>query len=562
MIRFALGCVGIIVTVPAVLIAAVWFTMSAADKDALGYYATWGALGLAALAAMLAIKWGHDRWERRDRTMVDGAFPLKKFRVHEWNEKVPWPLAVVEWAIGSPGELDRNRIGAAAYHIRFNGQVVEHVPAWGWAAQGNYNDKVETTNVFRAITQGDDSRNNIFGRDSAAARLAGAQSLVNRPSTRVPDEPPALTVAPEPALSPQTALERSSNGVVYIGQQKDGGRSLARWDANSASTLGIFGANGTGKSTSIGTMASLAMVRWGWRLWILDGKDAGDWDEFGNHATVEAVGQHNIEDVMQVVWTEYQRRERLMSDNRWRRYADMPAEVQAEFPQWGMVFEEYGATRLGLRQKTRTQLDQFIGILCQKARYTGWHGVFIDQRPSNYTDEMKGNLKSIACFQLKMNQGHAVNAYQADKLAPMGEFEMDGGRYWAFHAEPLARPMLATMPVRGAGRNLSPSFVDMDSTKGYESPTKAPPHETKAPTFREIPPAADAPTLVSIYERTRSWDSVAKAFFERDANQTQADLRRLMALIAGDGRPTTAFTGEAHRLYHTYNPKGNGYNAG
>jgi hypothetical protein len=557
MIRFALGCVGIIVTVPAVLIAAVWFTMSAADKDALGYYATWGALGLAALAAMLLIKWGHDKRDRKDRTMTDGAFPLLIRRCRRWHSDIPFLAAVYSAAVGEEIIIDPNRVIGPAFSLDAFGNFREVAPAGGWALQAVYNDRVETTNVARAIAQGDDSRNNLFGRDSAPARLTGAQSLVNRPSTRVPDEPPALTVASEPALTPQSALERSSNGVVYIGQEREGGRSLARWDANGSSTLGIFGANGTGKTSSIGTMATLAMVRWGWRLWILDGKDAGDWDEFGNHATVEAVGQHNIEDVMQEVWEEYQRRERLMSDNRWRRYADMPAEVQAEFPQWGMVFEEFGATRLGLHQKTKAQLDKFMGIMCQKARYTGWHGVFIDQRPSNYTNEMKGNLKSIACFQLMMNQGHAVNAYQADKLAPMGEFEMDGGRYWAFHAEPLARPMLATMPVRVA-------FVATPVANGYERITnglRTAIPEANGANVRETTPVTDAPTLVSIYERTRSWDAVAKSFFERDPEQTQSDLRRLMVLISADGRGPDAFKGEAYRLYHQFNPKGNSYRA-
>lgn len=83
----------------------------------------------------------------------------------------------------------------------------------------------------------------------------------------------------------------------------------------------------------------------------------------------------------------------------------------------------------------------------------------------------------------------------------------------------------------------------------------------------QIVEAADGPdrgilrALLPIYERTRSWDAVAKSFFERDPDQTQADLRRLMALISADGRPTTAFTGEAHRLYHAYNPRGNNYGA-
>jgi hypothetical protein len=558
MIRFALGCVSIIVIAATALATAVWFSLSADTLDYLGWLLMWSvrvALGLGGLTVVLMVNWLHYKRDAQERSQKDGAWRIKKLRAHRWNKEIPWPLAVIEWAIGEQGELDRNRVESWAYRVRFNGEIVEHVPAAGWALQHHYNLAVEATNVARAIAQGDDSRNNWFGRDSAPARLPGRALSTPRPAQLPMDEPLQLTATPQAALTPQSALDSSVNGVVYIGQERDGERNLARWDANGASTLGIFGANGTGKTSSVATMATLAMVRWGWRLWILDGKDAGDWDEFGNHATVAAVGQHNIEDVMQAVWEEYQKRERLMSTHRAKRYHDLPAKLQAEFPQWGMVFEEYGATRLGLRQKTRTQLDQCIGILCQKARYTGWHGVFIDQRPSNYTNEMKGNLKSIACFQLMMNQGHAVNAYHADKLASVGEFEMDGGRYWAFHAEPLARPVLAGLPA----------FVTIPVTNGLRTVTNGyerSAQETNGANVRESTPDELPPTLVSIYERTRSWDAVAEAFFRRDPEQTQSQLRHLMVLISADGRGPDAFKGEAYRLYHQFNPKGNNYHAG
>lgn len=556
MIRGCLGTVAIIVA--AIFIWCAWF-LTPADKDAIGYYAMMAWYGFWALA-VVAVSVGVWRvvmgWLAKDAQQKDGAWKIKKYRAHRWDKEVPWPIALIQWAIGEPGELDRNRITSAAYRIRFNGDIVEHEPACGHLMQHAYNLAVEGTNGVRAALPGDDVRNTWFGKDSLMPRLGGARSLVSRPQAPMPpDEPPALTVASEPALTPQAALDRSADGVVYIGQEREGGRSLARWDANGASTLGIFGANGTGKTSSVATMATLAMVRWGWRLWILDGKDAGDWDEFGNHANVVAVHQSNIEDVMQEVWEEYQRRKQLMSDHRAKKYSALPSEVQAEFPQWGMVFEEYGNTRLRLHQRTRAQLDKFMNILCGEARYTGWHGVFIDQRPSDYTDQMKGNLKAVACFQMQMNQGSAVNAYNAHKLADVGEFEMNNGRYWAFHAEPLARPTLAG--VRG-------SFVDTPVANGYERSTNG--YERQLPeandtNVRERTPDDPPPTLVSIYERTRSWDAVAKSFFERDPEQTQSHLRHLMTLISADGRGPDAFKGEAYRLYHTYNPKGNSYRA-
>lgn len=522
------GCLAIVAIIPIAAIAAL--ALFAADLlERIAWYALYGCAGLALLAVCIVANVAHSQRERRERTYIDGALPVMRRRRHIWRSDIPTPLAVWSLLVGEEFYIDPNRMMSPAWSFDAFGRVGQVEPVGGWAAQHSYNLAVEHTNTVRAIAQGDDSRNHLFGRDSMPVRLP-ARALaprVERPQLPMPIEDPE----PEPALTPQTALARSENGIVYIGQERDGRRQLATWDSNGASTLGIFGANGTGKTSTVATMVTLAMVRWGWRLWILDGKDAGDWDEFATHAAVAPVAQHNIEDVMQGVWEEYQRRERMMSEYRARQYRQLPADVQAEFPQWGVVFEEFGATRLGLRSKTRAQLDQFINILCQKARYTGWHGVFIDQRPSEYTDEMKGNLKSIACFKLLMNQGHAVNAYHAGQLADVGEFEMNAGRYWAFHAEPLARPMLARLPAVHTVRSLN----EPNHTTVYQ-PEPAPRlvHESSEP----------------VNHTPETWENAAFDYLRKHPMARPIDLAEWMADIKGKTKKDMKST--AHLYYCKY----------
>lgn len=513
-----------------------------------GVYMCIGAPVIAIIAGYIVWR---QRQGRRAVTYKDGALPLMHRKRRIWRTDIPRPLAVWSFLVGEEFVIDPNRIVGPAFSFDAFGRFSEVVPQAGYALQHQYNALVERTNVARAIYQGDDSHDNLFGRDALPPRAPARALMEAKPAQLPPEDEPMQPMIVEPKLTPQLALDRSHDGVVCIGQQGEGSRRLAMWDANSASTLGIFGANGTGKTSSVATMATLAMVRWGWKLWILDGKDAGDWDEFDKHANVMPVAQHNIDDAMQAIWEEYQRREKVMSEYRVRHYRHLPPEIQAEFPQWGVVFEEFGATRLGLRQKTRAALDQCIGILCQKARYTGWHGVFIDQRPSDYTNEMKGNLKAIACFKLMMNQGHAVNAYDAGKLADVGEFQMDGERYFAFHAEPLARPLLASAP---AVRARSQPRTNERFTNDDERLTNGSVHETNGAAVRNSPPVDGLETLGSIYERTRSWDEVGRRFFADNPDRMQADLRRVMSGI--DGREPNTFKGEAHRIYHAFSPHG------
>lgn len=338
----------------------------------------------------------------------------------------------------------------------------------------------------------------------------------------------------QPTLTPAQALQRSTNGIVHIGQAITSGNAIATWDSNAASTLGIFGANGTGKTTTVATMVTLAMLRWGWQLYILDGKDAGDWDEFGNHAQVMQVDRHNIESAIESVWQEYQRRKVLMSQYRARNYQHLPASVQQDNPSWGIVFEEYGATRLRLRSALRAQLDKFIDVLCKEARYTGWHGVFIDQRPSDYTDDMKGNLKAIVCFKLLMNQGHAVNAYHAGKLANRGEFEMDGQRYWAFYAEDMCRAELAQTPPR--------KLLAMNGYEGVRSFVRS--VDTPVTTERIPPPSTERTP-----NELNSTDLQRMVWEWRDANPqgTQADMRRQF-----EAQGVQIARGYAHEIWHKW----------
>lgn len=499
---------------------------------------------------------------------VTGLWPITREDRAPWWERL---RGNHDWI-----EEDPNLAIAPTRRIHANGKLTVQADLHGASFNQQIEYAAKSWTVQRAIaaTGGGMRPNAAMLKDAAGVFDAEARrknlladATAQRVQAALPETSQATT-EPHVTLTDRMALDWSQDGIVYIGQASDRDRTPATWDSNQAATLGIFGANGTGKTTTVATMVTLAMVRWGWKLWILDGKDAGDWDEFGNHTNVVPINRSTIGDAIQQIWDEYQQREQMMSQYRARHYRHLPSDVQAQFPQWGFVFEEYGATRLALPNKMRAQLDKFVNILCQKARYTGWHGVFIDQRPTDYTDEMKGNLKAIACFKMLMNQGHAVNAYEASKLSNRGEFEMDGQRYWAFYAEPLAVTELRTLPVRVSFATVRKPSVDGSQAFVGGSVMNAIPAATNG-SERHVQEANEETVhmnggegegsnlLVSIYERSRSWDAVAEEFFKQSPEGTQSELRKIMAEIADDGRSPDVFKGEANRLYHAYSPHGN-----
>lgn len=407
--------------------------------------------------------------------------------------------------------------------------------------------------------------------EAQAVRLAAKAPVGNVPTVAVP---------PKPTITVLDAVYQSmaGKGIAYIGQQQTGLCEIAEWNANATNMLAVFGGNGTGKTTSVGTMAALSMVAWGWWLTILDGKDAGDWDEFSPYAIVSPLKAGNAVELIRAQYQEFERRKQIMSDRRCANWHKLPAPIKQIMPQWGTLIEEYGATRkrLSATPTALKQFDTYIDILSQEARYTGWHGVFIDQRPQDYSAIVLGNLNTVACFRLGNLQGNAVNAYQAHLLAKPGEFEMEEQRYFAFHVEPIVRQLLMTLPRKNwefprtqvtNATNDERSLTNADrSQNGYERSHERPLPEANATNANDLGGGLGAltlpPSIVRSWVRNRSWDEVGQRFFAVYPDAAQVDLRTAMAHLAGDGRKTSAFNGEAFRVYHLYSKNGKNYKGG
>lgn len=474
----------------------------------------------------------------------------KRERVHADPETGLWPIiredrapfwkrmqGVHDWIVEDP-----NLAIAPNRRVYANGTLQIQADTHGVPLEQQMQYAMQSWPVQRAVASANGMTRPTVAAMKAAAGVYDAEARRKNAQAqlaeyRVPTDRriEAAQTDQQAVLTPAQALQRSANGIAYIGQAATDGNAVAMWDSNAASTLGIFGANGTGKTTTVATMVTLAMLRWGWQLYILDGKDAGDWDEFGNHARIMQVDQRNIESAIESIWQEYQRRKVLMSQYRARNYRHLPLDVQQGNPQWGIVFEEYGATRLRLRSALRAQLDKFVDVLCKEARFTGWHGVFIDQRPSDYTDDMKGNLKAIACFKLLMNQGHAVNAYHAGKLANRGEFEMDGQRYWAFYAEDMCRAELAQTPPR--------KLLTMN---GYESVPVPVPDNEDGYLPEPLPPFLGR-NGNEIQERERKWEEFSAQWIVDNPDGGPSALARAMWDADGQIKPYTNYKSEAAR---------------
>lgn len=398
--------------------------------------------------------------------------------------------------------------------------------------------------------------------EAQAVRLAAKAPVV---------DVPAIVVPTKPLITALDAVYQSmaDKGVAYIGQQQTGLREVAEWNANATNMLAVFGGNGTGKTTSVGTMAALSMAAWGWWLTILDGKDAGDWDEFGPYAIVSPLKAANAVELIAAQYKEFERRKQIMSDRRCANWHKLPDSMKQLMPQWGTLIEEYGATRKRLSPTPAAlkQFDTYIDILSQEARYTGWHGVFIDQRPQDYSPIVLGNLNTVACFRLGNLQGNAVNAYQAHLLAKPGEFEMEEQRYFAFHVEPIVRQLLMTLPrktwafprTNATNADRSQPFVERSQNE-HERSHERPLPEANATNANDLGGGLGAftlpPSIVRSWVRNRSWDEVGQRFFAVYPDAAQADLRTAMAHLAGDGREASAFKGEAFRVYHAYSKSG------
>lgn len=511
MIRLGLGCIFAPIIAITVAALAVWFSLTPTDKDTLGYYASmgcWSAVGLAAAAVLIAIRAWRDRVEAEKLKMTDGAFRMREERRRRWDDKLPFHLAVYSALVGEKILIDLNRTVGPVVVIDAFGNVREPEPAAGWAAQGVYNAQVEATNVARAIAQGDDSRNNWFGRDSAPARIP-ARTLATRQPAQLPgptdDDIVDGTFAP--VAVPFTEAVRSNTPTTFALGQSDQG--VVRWDVESAPHIRVHGqTQGSGKTNVIKTIVAAAILQ-GVHVIILDRRGFKDWSDYRRH--VEFIDNRKpgaFAGTMKQLTDIYRERDEALGQAGASNLADLPNAPARLF----VVVSEFGtACREAKASGEMSEALPLLKSIMSEAGATGVHMIFEDQAINhNWPPELRGNAQPITGY-LPEDAAKAGGYRLAHHLKPY-HFHMEGVCFKTWDMKAEAPRLLAPVPanertaidVRSFVRSVPPADSAQKTQENIFTPTERTPN---------------APSSTDLQRMVWAWRDV-------NPNGTQAELRK------------------------------------
>lgn len=538
MIRLGLGCIfaPIIAVTAAALV--VWFSLTPADKDTLGHYASmgcWGAMGLAALTVILAVQSWNDKRQAEKLKMVDGAFRMREERRRRWDDKLPFHLAVYSAIVGEKILIDLNRTVGPVVVIDAFGNVREPEPAAGWALQGVYNAQVETTNVARAIAQGDDSRNNWFGRDSAPARFSGARSLVSRPQPAQlpgPTDDDIVDGTFSPVAVPFAEAVRSNTPTTFaLGQSNQG---VVRWDVESAPHIRVHGqTQGSGKTNVIKTIVAAAILQ-GVHVIILDRRGFKDWRDYHRH--VEFIDNRKpgaFAGTMKQLTDIYRERDEALGQAGASNLADLPNAPARLF----VVVSEFGtACREAKASGEMSEALPLLKSIMSEAGATGVHMIFEDQAINhNWPPELRGNAQPITGY-LPEDAAKAGGYRLAHHLKPY-HFHMEGVQFKTWDMKAEAPRLLAPVPANGR------TAIDVSALVPVPVPEQNNNNRPPNPIYSN----GHSGNGNGNSERDRKWAAFARDWFANHPNGGPSALARAMWEADGRVKEYTDYKSEAAR---------------
>lgn len=407
--------------------------------------AMWSCLALPFVALAGFGLWMRHRALRRDRTMVDGAWLLQRYRVRMWRQDLPWLLALCEYIIGYPGELDRNRIASPAWYVRRDGLVVEHEPAAGWALQHAYNVEVERTNWIRAAMPGDDVLNTPYGQHAVPPRPPTPRTpRPTVPQLSGPAEDDAVVDGDyTPVQMPFVeALHSGNRTEMVLGQSEDG--NVVLWDVQQAPHIRVHGkTQGSGKTNLIKQLA-LCALRAGHHVIVLDRRAFKDWSDYRRH--VELVDNRRPGAFMataQAICTIYQDRDGALGEAGAENIEALPDTPGRVF----LVISEFGSAIRELPDDERAEVVAVLKTIISEAGATGVHLVMEDQTNSKWPREIRGNAEPVTGYlpEDTAAAGGWRNAHTLDRY----EFHYDGERFRTWDMKAEAPRLLTGMRPNG-----------------------------------------------------------------------------------------------------------------
>lgn len=419
------------------------------------------------------------------------------------------------------------------------------------------------------------------GAQATGGRINVRQSFNNGYGGRqpvpkaLPAPPPPITTAPverRVLMSASEAVNKAKNGRIPLGvihTPQRGQDPYAVWDANEASQIGVFGANGTGKTRSVAMMAVLLGIRWYWHVVILDPKRGADWRSLEPYVERVDSGPDEMPGQLTVICNEIDRRAALCAKHSVGTIQDLPDAIRPQIML--LVIEEMGDTRAQLAPLKKGKLletfDAQFSKIMRISRYVGIKVLLIDQRPENWPPATKANLKAIITFKQGMHQGNAVGYYGAHLLANKGQFAFEGTVYDAYHAYTILGEFLDVATKQHKQKPKSGHFL---TWKGHQVPRLLAPGISTTSAYEDpvdsimvpVQFAAGMPSMDELDTRTkeegpedpeeefdtRSFEDYEDeqgrviAYLEATPNATQADLRRKFKFS----------NNKAHRLWHRY----------
>lgn len=354
-----------------------------------------------------------------------------------------------------------------------------------------------------------------------------------------------ITIKLPAGLNP-FALSRKA--LAYV-SKRDPVRSITSIEEDgfeSATCISVDGPRGlyltrscivTHNTKSAAFSAVLTMIYWGYKVCVLDNKHGADWRSLGDRGLIqyhdsdpETLGSLIESEIM----PEVMRRAKLISEYGCGDVDNLPDNVRP-LP-FALVIEELGSTRMtaeGLN--ILNSIDGPLDLLMRESRYTGLRIIVIDQRPVDWPKTVRANMKATLTFKQAMLQGSAVGYYHAGNLANVGEFAMEGVRYWSWNAYEILDQL-----VKGLGLNArrsEPKALPNDSKRRREVTAKFTPLTAELATDEPISTGVEVNTPVeSVLEAVGGYQT-PQDYFKSVPDCTFKEFRQATGLNAKEAKP-------------------------
>lgn len=297
-----------------------------------------------------------------------------------------------------------------------------------------------------------------------------ARTQYQQTRTRILEDRHQQTQAPQIVTAPQLpvlhklsiadTLERSTPGIIEIGQAVDYDQSTATIDFNDSPFILIGGKTRIGKTTTAAFHLVLACLYWRWPVTVFEPPEKRDWrNSFGNHVNYHKIDADNAIQHIEMVVAEYQRRGKLLEAKDIVNWQDAPEVC----PPWVVVWEELGALREKFSlmedeaegKELLRRFDAYMKMLLKQAANTGLIMIGVDQYPQKYNPAIRGQMTKVAFYMGGMNLGSIMDSSQNHKINERkgmfdrGKVSVTGQPvfYQGFHVKTELQMFLDKIPV-------------------------------------------------------------------------------------------------------------------